>query len=97
MFNDNSLDICFLTETWLRLSDVAKMAEIHERKLELFNKPRRGKGGGVGFLFNPKRIHLVRNDTAKYSSFEVLESLLTTANSTVRLCVVYRSTKTRER
>ena len=97
MFNDNSLDICFLTETWLRLSDVAKMAEIHERKLELFNKPRRGKGGGVGFLFNPKRIHLVRNDTAKYSSFEVLESLLTTANSTVRLCVVYRSTKTRRK
>ena len=97
MFKDNSLDICLLTETWIRLSDVAKMAEIHERKLEFFNKPRRGKGGGVGFLFNPQRVHLIRNDTAKYSSFEVLESLLCTPGSVIRLCVVYRSTKTRRK
>ena len=93
MILDNDIDICFVTETWMKRSDPAKMAEIHERGLELFNAPRRGNGGGVGFLFNPKRVHLVRNEIAKYSSFEVLEAVLESTTETLRLCVVYRSTQ----
>ncbi len=93
MFLEQGLDICFVTETWMKLSDIAKMAEIHERGLELFNNPRKGTGGGVGFLFNPKNCRLIRNDTSKYSSFEVLEALLETSEATLRLCVLYRSTQ----
>ncbi len=87
------IDICFVTETWMKLSDTAKMAEIHEKGLECFNAPRQGKGGGVAFLFNPRKVHLVRNNVSKFSSFEVLETLLETSTTTIRLCVVYRSTQ----
>ena len=90
---EQGIDICYVTETWMKLSDTAKMAEIHEKGLECFNAPRRGTGGGVAFLFNPKRVHLVRNNTTKFSSFEVLETILETSSATLRLCVVYRSTQ----
>ena len=46
---------------------------------EILNKPRKGRGGGVGFLFNPKNIKLSRNDVRKYSSFETLEAIFITA------------------
>lgn len=94
---DQKIDVCFVTETWMRLNDVAKMAEFHERGLDIHNSPRKGVGGGVGFIFNPKTVRLVRNNVTKYSSFEVLESVLSTATDTIRLSVVYRSTQNTSR
>ena len=75
------------------MNDVAKFAEIHEYGYDIFNAPRRGRGGGVSFIFNPTRVRLVRNNVSKYSSFEVLEALLQTSSDLLRLCVVSRSTQ----
>ena len=94
---DHKIDVGFITETWMKKNDDTKMAEFHERGLEIYNSPRKGLGGGVGFVFNPKRVSLVRNNVTKYSSFEVLETLLTTTTDSIRLCVVYRSTQNTSR
>lgn len=81
----------------MRANDSAKLAEIHEMGFDILNQPRKGKGGGVGFIFNAKVVKLVRNNVAKYSSFEALEAVLTTSTDTLRLCVVYRSTQHKSR
>ena len=77
----------------MRANNSAKVAEIREMGFEILNKPRKGRGSGVGFLYNPENIKLSRNDVRKYSSFEALEAILITATETVRLCVIYRSTQ----
>ena len=66
-----------------------KYAEFHEHQLEILNRPRKGRGGGIGFIFNPQVLKLTVNNVRKYSSFEVSEALL----QLIRLCVVYRSTQ----
>ena len=91
--SDNDIDICFITETWLKLDDKAKFAEIHDSGFDIFSAPRRGRGGGVAFIFNPTKVRLMRNNVKKYSSFEVLEAIVKTSSDSLRLCVVYRSTQ----
>ena len=94
LINDNSVDVCCVTETWLKLEDAAKLSEIHDLGYDILSAPRRGKGGGVAFIFNPLRIKPIRNNVTKYSSFEVLECVIKSASNLIRLCVVYRSTQT---
>ena len=91
---DNSIDVCFLTESWLKLNDKAKFAEIREHGFNIHSAPRRGRGGGVAFLFNPLNVTLTRNNANKYKSFEVLESVFKSQIGLIRLSVVYRTTQT---
>ena len=93
LLKDNDIDVCFVTESWLKSKDVAKYAEIHDFGYDIHSAPRRGRGGGVAFIFNPKRVKLVRNSVSKYSSFEVLEAVINTQTELIRLCVVYRCTQ----
>lgn len=93
MFIEQQLDICFITESWLKKNDKAKLAEFHEYHLDIINKSRSGKGGGVGFIYNPKRLKLFPNNVKKYSSFEVHEALVRGPSDLIRLCVIYRSTQ----
>ena len=93
LLKDNSVDICCITESWLKSKDSAIFAEIHDHGFEIFSAPRRGRGGGVAFLFDPARLKPIRNNTTKFSSFEVLECLIKTSSQLIRLCVVYRSTQ----
>ena len=97
MMHDNGLGLLCLTETWLRNGDKAKFAEIHDQGYDIFSAPRKGRGGGVAFLFDPKVLNPVRNNTIKYSSFEVLECVLKSGDELVRLCVVYRSTQAKKK
>ena len=64
---------------------------------EIVSAPRRGRGGGVAFLYDPKILSPVRNDVKKYSSFEVVECLIKSAEKFIRFCVVYRSTRAKEK
>ena len=93
LLKDNSVDICCITESWLKTKDSAIFAEIHDHGFDIFSAPRRGRGGGVAFLFDPARLKPIRNNTAKFTSFEVLECLIQTSTQSIRLCVVYRSTQ----
>ena len=89
---DHNINVCFLTESWLKVDDKAKFAEVKDYGYDIISTPRRGRGGGVAFIFDPKSISLTRN-TVKYSSFEVSEAILKTDCSLLRLCVIYRSTQ----
>ena len=93
IIKDNSVDICCITESWLGANDKAKFAEIHDFGYDIHSAPRRGKGGGVAFIFDPARVKPVRNNVAKYSSFEVVECVIKTPLQLIRLCVIYRSTQ----
>ncbi|KAL5252015.1 hypothetical protein ACHWQZ_G014982 [Mnemiopsis leidyi] len=75
----------------------AKFAEIHDLGYDVISAPRKGRGGGVAFLYNPNILNPVRNDVKKYSSFEVIECIIKSANASIRLCVIYRSTRNKEK
>ena len=94
---DNGLELLCVTESWLRNGDKAKFAEIHDLGYDIFSAPRRGRGGGVAFLFNPQVLNPIRNNTVKYSSFEVLECVLQSGEELLRICVVYRSTQAKQK
>ena len=96
LLSDKRIDVCFTTETWLKLDDKAIFAEIRDYGYDILSSPRRGRGGGVAFVYNPQRVKLIRNNVCKFSSFEVLEAILKTSNEMFRLCVIYRSTSAKK-
>ena len=93
MLKDNEIAICGITETWLKSADKTKFAEIHDMGYDIISSPRKGRGGGVAFIFDPNLMSPIRNDVKKYSSFEVLECVLKSENELLRLSIVYRSTQ----
>ncbi|KAL5251958.1 hypothetical protein ACHWQZ_G014934 [Mnemiopsis leidyi] len=95
MLRDNSVTICGITGTWLKSVDKAKFAEIHDMGFDVLSCPRKGRGGGIAFLFDPLVISPIRNDVKRYSSFEVLECVLKGDDNMLRLSVVYRSTQSK--
>jgi exonuclease III len=60
MLKDRKIDICCLTETWFKAKDGARFAEIHDFGYDVISAPRKGIGGGVAFLFNPKTANPVK-------------------------------------
>ena len=95
MIKDHNISICCVTETWLKNSDKAKFAEIHDAQFDVFNAPRKGRGGGVGFIFDPSRINPIRNNVKSHSSFEALECIINSVQKPIRLCTIYRSTQSK--
>ena len=97
LIKHNMVDICCLTETWLKVKDKAKIAEIHDFGYKIISAPRAGRGGGVAFIYDPSRLNLLANKVKKYSSFEVLESVIKTQDEIIRLCVIYRCTQAKDK
>ena len=93
LLKENSIDLCFVTETWLRHSDSSIFAEFRECNFDIFSAPRKGRGGGVGFIFSTLVLKPVRNNIKKFKSFEGLECVLKGSDRMFRLCVIYRSTQ----
>ena len=97
MLKDRKIDICCVTETWFKSKDSARFAEIHDFGYDVISAPRRGIGGGVAFLFNPKTVSPIRNNVKGFKSFEVIECVIKTADNLIRLCVIYRSTQAKSK
>ena len=93
LLKENEIDLCYVTETWLKLGDAAILAEFRDYGYDIFSAPRKGRGGGVGFIFNSSVIKPVRNNIRKFKSFEGLECIVKGSDRLLRLCVVYRSTQ----
>ena len=93
LLNDQKIDICCITETWLKQNDSAIFAEIHDHKFDIINAPRKGRGGGVALIFNPTKVKPVKNNVKKFKSFEVMECILKGIDNIIRFCVIYRSTQ----
>ena len=90
LIHDNMVDVCFLTESWLKIKDKAIYAEIREYGYDILSQPRKGRGGGVAFIFNPKTVNLKKNRVNSFKSFEVLETILKNQDGLTRLSVIYR-------
>ena len=90
MLKDREVDICCVTETWFKAKENAIFAEIHDFGFDVISSPRRGKGGGVAFVFNPKRVSLKENFVKGFKSFEVFECIIKTNDKIIRICTIYR-------
>ena len=92
LLSDHDVDICCIAESWLKKADVAKHAEMKELGYDIHSKPRTGRGGGVAIIFK-KSLSILKQKTAKYKSFECMESILkvSSPNCVVRIACVYRS------
>ena len=91
LLSDFDIDVCFLTETWLRKGDTSKIAEIKNLGYNLFQQSRPGRGGGVAIAFK-KQLSVKKQNAVKYKSFELVEStLISNANELLRFSCIYRS------
>ena len=83
-------DIALLQETWLSSTDKAKFSEIKELGFNMYSQPRKGRGGGLAFLYK-KDIDLKQNiNIGKYRTFEVQECTLKGDLGLIRLVNIYR-------
>ena len=88
---ETECDICFVQETFLRVGDDAKFAEIREYGWNVMSNPRKHRsGGGIAMLYKCN-FKLSNNErVTKYKSFQVMETLLATEEDIIRLINVYR-------
>ena len=91
LLSDKSIDVCFLTETWLSKGDTSKIAEIKDLGYGIIHQSRPGRGGGVAIAFK-KHMTITRARTKLYKSFELIEGMLKSGTGELlRLCCIYRS------
>ena len=90
----NDCDVCFVTESWIKIIDNGKLAEIRDLGYQIMFKPRKGKrGGGVCVLFKEGLdIEKCKIDTA-YKTFELLEVIIKSNSGLLRASTFYRTGK----
>ena len=89
---DEKVDVCCITETWLKPSDQVLLAEIKSRGYQIVSSPRASKkrGGGVAFICrNLYQYSVIK--TPKYKFFELLEVVLKCKTSHIRFSTIYRT------
>lgn len=87
---ENDVDICCISETWMKTGDNALIVELNEKGYSFFHDPRSGRGGGTGVLYK-SNLKMTKQNTPLYKSFEVTETLVRQNHSKIRICAVYRS------
>jgi hypothetical protein len=92
---DKDVDVCAVTETWLRTGDEDKIVigNLIPDGYKLCHVARTGvkvKGGGGVAVIHRSNLKVTQQPTDSFSSFEHMEVLLSTANNCIRLSVVYR-------
>ena len=84
------MDICCLTETWLRKGDTSKIVEIRKLGYHLFTQSRPGRGGGVAIAYK-KHVKATKVTSKAFKSFEHVECLVkSSSNDLLRVCCLYR-------
>ena len=94
---DQHVDVCCITETWFSTKEDARFAEIHELGFDIINVPRKGRGGGIAFVFNIEKVKPVGNKVVGFKSFEVAECVIKCTNTIIRLCTIYRTTQVKSK
>ena len=90
LFIKEDIDICCLSETWLRKGDTAISNEFVERGYTLYQNPREGRGGGTAIAFKSE-LKLSYQKTPTFTSFEVTEAVCRINGKMIRISSVYRS------
>ena len=87
---DHKLDICALTETWIREDDVTTAVQLCPEGYSAVSIPREGRiGRGIAIVYRLD-ITLRSKSVYKYQSMECADFLLVFQNMLVNLCVIYR-------
>ena len=87
---DKSLDLLFITETWLSEYDTSAIAAFLPETHNFFHCPRKeGRGGGVGVAVS-KRLKSVKSNCLSFDSCECLQLTVTHENRKVTCNLVYR-------
>ena len=92
ILHDEQIQVCCITETWLKPSNQAILADIKLRGYNIISSPRAGtkRGGGVAFLCENKYISRAIK-TVKYTYFELLEVIFECKNLIIRFSTIYRT------
>ena len=89
--SDLDVDVCFLSETWLRRGDSSKVSEIKDLGYNIKHVSRQGRGGGVAIAYK-KNMMVTKNSTKMYKSFEHIEcTMKSTSNEVLTIVCLYRS------
>ena len=90
LLSDQKVDICMLSETWLRKGDTSKISEMKDLGYNTYHCSRPGRGGGVAILYK-KTLRLTKIKNKAFKSFEHIECSMMSGSSIVRLTCIYRS------
>ena len=88
---EQNIDVCAVTETWLKDKDTASIADICQSgySFKSFPRPSNRMGGGTGVMFN-SNLNVYLSCGGDMQSFEYSEWNLSIAHRSVKLIVVYR-------
>lgn len=88
---ETECDICLVQETFLTDKDTAKLAEIRDYGMEVISNPRKHRsGGGIAIIYRNSITLKSNTKLMKYSSFQVMETTMSTDEGIIRLVNVYR-------
>jgi exonuclease III len=88
---DKACDVCLVQETYLKLTDTAKLQEIKENGWNIYSSPRNERsGGGIGVLYRDGVVVKLAPVKYKFKTFQVQEVLVGEEDDLVRLCNIYR-------
>ena len=92
LLKDEDIDVCCVTETWLKPGDQAILADINLRGYEIVSSPREDKrGGGIAFLCKSS-CKYKEVKTHRYIFFELLEVIFNCKNNNnIRFSTIYRT------
>ena len=86
-------DACFVTESWLKVTDTSIVEEIKDMGYALKFQPRKGKGGGgICTVYKPY-LDITKCNVRSYKSFEIMEVIIKGKSDIIRVSTFYRTGK----
>ena len=86
LLKEQSINICCLTETWLKQDNGPLLAEIKREGFEIISVPRKNKrGGGIALLSETNKYNIKKLKTTNYKTFELLEVIVHGKTENIRI------------
>lgn len=87
----NNIDLIALTETWLGTDiDKVVLGDLVPEGYDIHQIPRKQRGGGVALIYNSSICVKSLTSELNFTQFEHLECVISSQNSNLRVCIVYR-------
>ena len=94
---EKHIDCLCITETWLTESDTVKINNMTPIGYTTKHQPREGgRVGGVAVVFKNSMNLMLSPKCVKSSTFEYMETIITSGSTSIRLVVVYRPPPSRK-
>ena len=86
----NNLDVCILTETWIKVDDSITDIQMCPPGYNVYSVPRKDRSwGGIAVTYKDS-ISTKKNSVYDYTSMECVDFTVTLPNNTINLSVIYR-------